>query len=50
MRPTLYNKDNSNNSENPGGGGYSENILVGVFPGTPEKGGLRCGHSKTRGS
>ena len=33
----------------PGGGGYSEYILVGVSPGTPKKGGLRCGHSPKRG-
>ena len=43
-----------------GGGGYSGYILVGVFPGTPKKGGsyvraqpkkggLRCGHSPKRG-
>ena len=29
-----------------GGGGY---ILVGVWPGTPKKGGLRFGHSPKRG-
>ena len=28
-----------------GGGGYSGYILVGVSPGTPKKGGPRCGHS-----
>ena len=32
-----------------GGGGYSGYILVGVCPGTPKKGGLRCGHSPKRG-
>ena len=31
-----------------GGGGYSGYILVGVCPGTPNKGGLRCGHSPKR--
>ena len=30
------------------GGGYSGYILVGVCPGTPKKGGLRCGHSPKR--
>ena len=30
-------------------GGYSGYILVGVCPGTPKKGGLRCGHSPKRG-
>ena len=33
----------------PGGGGYSGYILVGVCPGTPKKGGLRCGHSPKKG-
>ena len=32
-----------------GGGGYSGHILVGVCPGTPKKGGLRCGHTPKRG-
>ena len=32
-----------------GGGGYSGYKLVGVCPGTPKKGGLRCGHSPKRG-
>ena len=30
-------------------GGYSGYILLGVCPGTPKKGGLRCGHSPKRG-
>ena len=30
-------------------GGYSGYKLVGVCPGTPKKGGLRCGHSPKRG-
>ena len=32
-----------------GGGGYSGYILVGVCPGTPKKGGLRCGHTPKKG-
>ena len=32
-----------------GGGGVLGYILVGVCPGTPKKGGLRCGHSPKRG-
>ena len=30
-------------------GGYSGYKLVGGCPGTPKKGGLRCGHSPKRG-
>ena len=32
-----------------GPGGYSGYILVGVCPGTPKRGGLRCGQSPKRG-
>ena len=31
------------------GGGYSGYVLVGVYPGTPKTGGLRCGYSPKRG-
>ena len=51
-RPTSGGTTDIDNVR-PGGGGGTRDIyiyiLVGVCPGTPKKGGLRCRHSPKRG-